>query len=306
VDGFLNIDKPAGITSHDVVARIRRLARQKRVGHAGTLDPAATGVLVVGLGSATRLIEYVQEQTRKRYLAEIRLGVTTSTDDAEGEVVTQHVVPTLDDATIGAALQAFHGTILQVPPAYSALHHNGQRLYDLARAGVQIDIPARPVTVDAIRLLAWASPSITLEITCGKGTYIRSIARDLGAALGCGGHLASLRRTMVGTFLIEHAVTLAGLEQASAQTSEPEDQAATELQHHTLAHYLLPPETAVADWPRVDLTPTQITDVRNGRQLSLAAVSGDHVRAHGTDGALLALLRRSEAYWQPEKVFHPA
>ncbi|HEX5691816.1 MAG TPA: tRNA pseudouridine(55) synthase TruB, partial [Roseiflexaceae bacterium] len=210
--GFLNIDKPAGPTSHDVVARVRRIARQKRVGHAGTLDPAATGVLVVGLGQATRLIEYVQDATSKRYHSVVFLGATTTTDDAEGEIIARAPLPALDSQAIEAALAAFRGTILQVPPMFSALHHEGRRLHELARAGQIVERAARPVTIEQLHLLDWSPPLLTLDVVCGKGTYIRSLARDVGEALGCGGYLQALRRTAVGTFTVADAVSLETLE----------------------------------------------------------------------------------------------
>lgn len=190
IHGFVIIDKPAGITSHDVVAQLRRVARQKRVGHAGTLDPAATGVLVTALGNATRLIEYVQDATSKRYLAEVRLGITTSTDDAEGETLASSAVPTLGEAALEQALGAFRGPIEQVPPMYSALHHEGRRLHELAREGITVERAARPVTIERLELLAHTHDTLTLDVLCSKGTYIRSLARDLGAALGCGAAVA--------------------------------------------------------------------------------------------------------------------
>ncbi|KAB8143238.1 tRNA pseudouridine(55) synthase TruB [Chloroflexia bacterium SDU3-3] len=286
--GFLNIDKPAGMTSHDVVARLRRLARQKRVGHAGTLDPAATGVLVVALGQATRLIEYVQDETRKSYRATVRLGATTTTDDAEGEVGVVRPVPALAQADLAQALAPFQGHIQQVPPMYSALHHEGQRLYDLARAGVTLDLPARPVVIYQIDLVELRLPDVVLDITCGKGTYIRSIARDLGAALGCGAHLAALRRTAVGTFVVAQAATLEALEQGQP----------------ALAEVLLPAEHAVRDWPAVALDAEQAAFVRNGRPLLLPdAPAGERARAHGPGGELLATLQLQDGRWQPTKVF---
>jgi tRNA pseudouridine55 synthase len=282
--GFLNIDKPAGMTSHDVVARVRRISGERRVGHAGTLDPAATGVLVVALGQATRLIEYVQEETRKGYRAIVRLGVATTTDDAEGDIIGESPLPPLDEAEIEAALAAFRGTIMQVPPMFSALHHEGKRLHELARAGVTVERAARPVEIERLDLLAWEPPLLTLDVLCGKGTYIRSLARDLGAALRCGGHLASLRRTAVGAFVIEDAVALAVLE----------------LGFHT---YLLPPERAVADWPTVTLNDEDTRRARNGMALRLIGVAGNRARAAGPDGTLLALLTRDGDVWRPEKVF---
>ncbi|MBC8075696.1 MAG: tRNA pseudouridine(55) synthase TruB [Chloroflexales bacterium] len=286
--GFLNIDKPAGMTSHDVVARVRRLLRQKRVGHAGTLDPAATGVLVVALGQATRLVEYVQDETRKRYQAMVRLGVTTTTDDAEGEPLDTAPVPRLDQEQLEAALTRFRGAIQQVPPMYSALHHQGQRLYELARAGQTVDLPARSVHVYELHLRELSLPNVVLEIECGKGTYVRSIARDLGAALGCGAHLAALRRTAVGTFGIAQALTLEQLEQAAAAG--------------LAGVQLLPPETAVSDWPQITLDEQQTAYVRNGRPIALNLI-GPRACAYGTSGALLALLEPIEQLWKPIKVF---
>lgn len=284
--GFLNIDKPTGMTSHDVVARVRKLARQKRVGHAGTLDPAATGVLIVALGQATRLIEYVQDETRKRYTALVHLGVTTATDDAEGEVRETRPVPALSEQAIAAALVPFRGAIMQVPPIYSALHHEGQRLYELARAGQTVDIPARPVQVYRLDLLGLDLPDITLDIECGKGTYIRALARDLGAALGCGAHLAALRRTAVGDFGIDTATPLAALIDGTV----------------ALAAVLAPPEVAVRDWPVAPLDDQQCAAIRNGRSLTLA-IGGDRAVATTPDGTLLALLQRDGDLWRPVKVF---
>jgi tRNA pseudouridine55 synthase len=285
--GFLNIDKPAGPTSHDVVARVRRLAQQKRIGHAGTLDPAATGVLVVALGAATRLIEYVQDATTKRYRAVVRLGVTTTTDDAEGEVIDTALIPPLDLAALEAVLAQFRGPILQVPPMYSALHHEGRRLHELAREGVVVERSPRPVTIERLTPLAWEAPLLTLDIICSKGTYIRALARDLGAALDCGAHLQELRRTAVGTFLVEDATPLAALE------ADPS----------IVMSCLLPPERAVADWPALDLDTTEARQVRNGLAIVRAGLEGQRARAHGPDGRLLALLIRDGERWKPEKVF---
>jgi tRNA pseudouridine55 synthase len=287
VHGFLNIDKPAGLTSHDVVARVRRIARQTRVGHAGTLDPAATGVLVVGLGVATRLIEYVQQAAPKRYRAVVQLGVTTTTDDAEGEVVTTAPVPPIDPTDLRRVLERFQGPILQVPPLYAALHHNGQRLYELARAGVVVERPARPVTIDRLELLDWAPPLATIDVQCSAGTYIRALARDLGVALGCGAHLRSLRRTAVGSFVIDEAVPLAELEGDAA----------------ALAAHLLPPERAIAGWPAITLHADEAQRVQHGQALQRADIPGARARAHMPDGRLLAVLIREGDVWRPEKVF---
>jgi tRNA pseudouridine55 synthase len=223
VQGFLNLNKPAGITSHDCVARVRRLLRIKRVGHGGTLDPAATGVLPIALGCATRLLQYMQQD--KAYRATIRFGVTTATDDLEGEILTAAPAPHLTPDTVKAALGQFLGTIEQVPPAYSAIQVGGKRLYDLARKGIPVEVPARQVQVHNIEILDWRPadfPEIDLEIACGPGTYIRAIARDLGAALQTGGTLARLTRTFSSGFTLEDSLTFDALsEQLEEGRFEP-------------------------------------------------------------------------------------
>jgi len=292
MNGFLNLNKPFGITSHDAVARVRRLVgRGIKVGHGGTLDPAATGVLPLALGQATRLVEYLAA-ARKGYRATVRLGITTSTDDAEGAVVAELPVPALDRSTLEQALDAFRGTIQQVPPMYSAIHHGGKRLYDLARAGETVERTPREVTIYRLDLLSAPSApddtsSIILDIECSKGTYIRSLARDLGEALGCGGHLAALERTFVGSFSRADALDLAALEADPSR----------------LAALLLPLEVAVADWPTLTLDAAQAVLVRNGRALLLPDQPGELLRVHAPDGSLLALLARSEDGWRPLKVF---
>jgi tRNA pseudouridine55 synthase len=285
--GFLNIDKPAGMTSHDVVAQIRRITRVRRVGHAGTLDPAATGVLVVALGAATRLIEYVQDQTSKRYTATARLGVATATDDAEGEPIASMPVPDLTQAELEALLATFVGSGMQTPPIYSALHHNGRRLHEIARAGETVEIAPRAVQIDRITLLDWRSPDLTIDVVCGKGTYIRALARDIGAALGCGAHLAALRRTAVGQFVAEDAVALDTL--ATDPTA--------------VVSALQPPELAVADWAAVIVTGDEARLIRNGMPIAGAPDMPARARAHLQDGTLLALLSQRDQHWKPDKVF---
>jgi tRNA pseudouridine55 synthase len=290
--GFLTIDKPSGITSHDVVARIRRLGGQRRVGHAGTLDPAATGVLVVALGGATRLIEYVQHRTLKRYLATVRLGVTTTTDDADGEIVAQQPIPPLDTAMIEQSLAPLRGTIWQTPPMYAALHYQGRRLYELARAGVTVETLPRRVYIERLDLVGYDPPLLTLDVVCGSGTYIRALARDLGATLGCGAHLAALRRTAVGAFRIEDAIPLDVLE-AEARPDARE----------ALRQRLLPPENAVADWSVLRLDQESAWRIRHGLPIPAPSDAPSQVRAHAPDGVLLALLRYDGRYWRPIKVF---
>lgn len=223
MDGFLNLHKPAGLTSHDCVARVRRSLKMKRVGHGGTLDPAATGVLPIALGRATRLLQFLQPD--KVYWAIARFGITTTTDDLEGDIRTQAPAAHLTRDQVEALLPKFLGTIQQVPPAHSAIQVGGQRLYDLARAGVVVDVPMRTVTVHQIDLLDWRPgdfPEAELAIACGTGTYIRSIARDLGNLLGTGGTLASLIRTQSHGFDLADSLTLEDLAaQAEVGTFEP-------------------------------------------------------------------------------------
>lgn len=281
------------MTSHDVVARLRRVVgKGVKVGHAGTLDPAASGVLPIALGSATRLIEYLVD-AKKCYHAVIALGVTTTTDDAEGEIFEERPVPPLDRETLEPILMTFCGTILQVPPMYAAIHQRGKRLYDLARAGVVVERAPRRVTIDQIELLELCAvpPQIVLSITCGKGTYIRALARDIGEALGCGGHLAHLSRTRVGPFTIDQAVTLAAVLECPA----------------CIVSHVLPPHTVVEEWEMVILDTKQIQRVKHGLPITDwmggERGEGSRVRAHHPDGALLALLRWQPPHWWPEKVF---
>jgi tRNA pseudouridine55 synthase len=213
--GFLNLDKPVAISSRGAVDRVGRKLRTRRVGHAGTLDPAASGVLVIAVGKATRLVEYVQEGA-KRYLATFRLGAVSTTDDAEGEITPVPGATPPSTESVTAALAGFVGVILQRPPAYSAIHVGGQRAYDLARRGERVELPERPVRIDRIELIRHDGFDLELIIDCGSGTYIRSIARDLGERLGVGGYMTALCRTAVGPFALESAVAL------DAWDAEPE------------------------------------------------------------------------------------
>ncbi len=214
--GILNLDKPAGWTSHDVVGWVRRVLREKRVGHAGTLDPMATGVLLVCVGQATRVAEYLTAG-QKVYRAEARLGATTDTYDADGEVVATAAVPPLTVDDLRGALAGFVGEIQQRPPAYSAIKQAGEAAYRKARRGEAVELPARPVTIDGIELLDWdpATAKLTIEITCGPGTYIRSLTHDLGQALGSGAVLTRLTRTRSSQFAIEDAIGLDALADAA-------------------------------------------------------------------------------------------
>jgi tRNA pseudouridine55 synthase len=243
VQGFLNLNKPTGFTSHDCVAKVRGILRLKRVGHGGTLDPAATGVLPIALGRATRLLQFLSHD--KAYRATIRFGLQTTTDDLEGEPLQSSPVPELTLEMIQEFLPQFQGQIEQIPPRYSAIQVQGKRLYDLAREGKAIDIPIRSVEVYDIQILDWRSgdfPELEVAIACGTGTYIRSIARDLGDRLKTGGTLAALTRTLSSGFALTDSITLDQLtEQVQQETFEaiaPE----TGLQH--LPTVILPIETA--------------------------------------------------------------
>ena len=266
--GLVVVDKPAGLTSHDVVARVRRLAGTRKVGHAGTLDPMATGVLVLGVNRATRLLGHLM-LTEKRYDATVRLGVTTTTDDAEGEVVTTASIGHLDDAAVRAAFAAQVGEIEQVPSAVSAIKVDGKRAYQRVRDGEQVELAPRRVTVHELSVHAVRGDEVDLSVRCSSGTYIRAIARDAGAALGVGGHLTALRRTAVGPFDLSAARTLEQLEERFEQTPIG--------------------DAARAAFPAYDLDEPQATDVRHGRTLDVALPAAGPVAVFAPDGDFLAL-----------------
>jgi len=293
ISGIANVDKPAGLTSHDVVAAVRRASRQRRVGHAGTLDPMATGVLIICLGEATRVTEYLIAG-RKVYEAWVHLGVETDTYDATGAVVATGAAEQIPRAEIEEALAQFVGVIEQVPPMYSAIKRDGQPLYKLARRGIEVARDARLVEIQDIQVRDWAPPILHLNITCGKGTYIRSLAHDLGQALGCGGHLARLVRTASGRFTLAEATPLdALLEGLRQRGGEP---------------HLLPLDAALSDYPALTVDAETEVRLRYGQAVELPDASpsaSGHLRAYGPDGTLVALLRydTATARWQPDKVF---
>jgi tRNA pseudouridine55 synthase len=249
ISGWLVIDKPAGITSTAVVGKVRWALDAKKAGHAGTLDPAATGVLAVALGEATKTVPYITDAL-KCYRFTMRLGAATSTDDAEGEVIaSSDLRPT--DAEIAAALPAFRGEIQQVPPQYSAVKVEGQRAYDLAREGEVMDLAARPLWVESLELIARPdADTLELEMVCGKGGYVRAIARDLGAALGCFGHVLTLRRTWSGPFDAGDGLSLEALHRL-ARTPELEAR-------------LLPLQAGLTDLPELKATAEGAARLRNG------------------------------------------
>jgi len=287
--GFLNLNKPAGLTSHDCVGRVRKLLRTKRVGHGGTLDPAATGVLPVALGTATRLLQFLPGD--KAYRATVRLGVTTTTDDLEGEAVSRHPAAHLTLAEVEAALAAFQGSIQQVPPNYSAIQVQGQRLYDLARSGESIRVEARPVEIHRLDVLTWRPgdyPEIDLAIACGPGTYIRAIARDLGAALGVGGTLATLIRTSSSGFSLTDSLTFAELEaQLQTQQFSP-----------------VPPVVALQHLPAIQLPQAAAQRWCWGQKLPWPEFTPDidWVRVHHEAGPLLGIGQLLESVLAPKVV----
>lgn len=289
--GFYNIDKPLGFTSHDVVAQVKRLLRQRtgekiKVGHAGTLDPLATGVLIVCVGAATRLSEYVMHAT-KQYRARVHLGVTTDSYDAEGQITSERDASHITRSDIETALDGFLGEIHQVPPMHSAIKQGGKKLYELARQGQTVERAARRVRIDALTLEEYHNPHFDLLVTCSAGTYIRSLAYDLGEALGVGAHLAGLVRTQSGSFRLEDAVTLDLLVQST-----------------DLSAYLTTPEAAFADWHTVELDTVALDHILHGRALLIdhgMAVS-TLARALSPEGRMVAVLTAVPGAWQPHKV----
>ncbi len=303
ISGLLNINKPKGLTSHDVVARVRKLAGQRKVGHAGTLDPMATGVLLVCLGQATRLIEYLTAGP-KRYRALIRFGTTTDTLDAEGKVIAKNDPSGLTEARLRQILPSFEGEIKQKPPLFSALKKGGKPLYKLARAGQSIEVESRQVTIYSLNWKSWQPPDLELEVVCSAGTYIRSLARDLGEAAGPGAHLAALTRTASGSWSLTEAVSLDVLEQAATQGTS------------IWQNYLYPPDRVVSHLPSVTLDEETARRVRHGQQIQLGVTPTgplllqgeniDFIRAYTPTGTFLAILtpaQPDDKLWRPKKVF---
>jgi tRNA pseudouridine55 synthase len=282
-DGLVIVDKPTDWTSHDVVARIRRLARTRKVGHAGTLDPMATGVLVVGVGRATRLLGHLS-LADKSYDATVRLGVTTTTDDAQGEVVEQRPVA-VSDEQIATALTPLTGEILQVPSAVSAIKIDGKRAYARVRAGEQVELAARPVTVHELVLRQRRGDELDLHVRCSSGTYVRALARDLGAALGAGAHLSALRRTRVGGYHLAQSSSL--------------DELAEDFRVLPLA------DAVAAGFARRDVDEQDAGRLRHGIRLAPSGRPGP-VGVFGPDGLLLALVEDRDGAARPLVVFAPA
>lgn len=291
-DGLIVVDKPGGMTSHDVVARVRRLARTRRVGHGGTLDPMATGVLVVGVGRATRLLTYVIG-AGKSYTATIRLGQATVTDDAEGDVIASTPAGRVTEDAVRAALAAQTGDVDQVPSAVSAIKIDGQRAYRRVREGKDVDLPARRVTISRleVRALRRDEPDVVdvdVDVTCSSGTYVRAIARDAGLALGVGGHLTALRRTAVGGFTLAEAATLDDLERRAPEVVT-----------------LSLPAAADRSFPRREATAEEERVLSHGSPLDPVGIDGPYA-VFGPAGGLVAIVSERAGRARAEIVLAPA
>ncbi len=286
MNGIVIVDKPEGWTSQDVTARLRRVFNTRRIGHGGTLDPMATGVLPVFVGRATRGVEFF-EHAEKTYETVLRLGLTTDTEDISGNVLTQAEVH-ISDTQLQTILERFRGEILQVPPMYSALKVNGQKLCDLARKGKEVQRQPRPITIHDLTLLAVDGSDIRLRVRCSKGTYIRTLCKDIGQALGCGGCMKQLRRVTAGEYTIEEAVPLATLLDAA----DP-------------GIYLRPVDSMFRNFPEVKLTSKQELRCRNGNAFSIDLADGSY-RAYSQAGEFLMLAKVEDGVMSTIKSFWEA
>jgi len=278
-----------------VVAAVKRLSSERRVGHAGTLDPMATGVLPVCLGQATRMVEFLADAA-KTYRADIELGLTTDTYDASGRVIQRKEPSGIHREQVETALSSFRGVIRQTPPMYSAIRHQGKKLYELARAGITVERKSRPTIIHSLDIVDFQPPLITIEVTCGKGTYIRSLAHDLGQILGCGASLKSLVRQRYGPFDIKDAVSLPSLEDA--------------FRRGYWEHFAYPMDYVVSTWPAVVVDEATEQAIGNGIPVTLSLESSEErrCRSYTVNGDFLGVLRfdTETGKWRPEKVFRKA
>jgi len=293
INGILNINKSRGCTSFSVVARLRRLTGEKRAGHAGTLDPAASGVLPVCLGQATRVVEYIMMDT-KEYVAGIELGTSTDTYDSEGHITGRGDPGSISLPDIQSTLRNFSGTFEQMPPAFSALKKNGRHYYDLAREGKPVSASPRKVIIDSLEILEFNRPYLKLRIRCGKGTYVRSLAHDLGNLLGCGAYLKDLVRTAYGPFDIEGAVDIDEIEKA--------------LRKGSLEDLIYPLDFPLSHWKKVVLDEEHVLEVFKGHNMILNIDNpqvNEFCRAYDPRGGFLAVMKfiPESELWHPEKVF---
>lgn len=294
ISGVLVVDKPVGMTSHDVVQVIRNGTGLRRAGHTGTLDPRASGVLVVLVGPAVRLSEFVSASD-KRYQAIIRLGSATDTFDADGKVTQPEQQVNVTEAQFEKVLATFVGEIEQVPPPYSAVKVQGRKAYEMARQGEEVELAPRKITVHHLEVLEWAPPEVVIDVHCSSGTYVRSLANDLGTTLGCGAYLVGLRRTKSGRFSLRDATPLRKLQEA--------------FNAGNWYQYLIPAAEALAEWPAIELSPDDVENVRHGHRIKAdAAAKPGSVRGVSTQGELVALMElvtgeTGAPEWQPKKVF---
>ncbi len=296
--GLLVVDKPVGPTSFDVVSRVKRLLGAATAGHAGTLDPLASGVLTVCLGQAVKLQALLADGD-KAYEATVALGAATTTQDREGEVTGRADASGLDEAALRAALPRFEGELLQLPPMFSAVRVGGRRLHEAARAGEEVERTPRRVTVHALDLLALEPPGgelrlARLAVRCGKGTYVRTLAADLGAALGVPAHLAALRRTAAGPFTLSEATTLGELERLAKEGRE------------ALLSRLLAPAEGLRDWPRVEVDLSQVRSLGQGKRLVWPGIPEGRCAALDPSGRLVAICRGGAGHLQPVRVLATA
>jgi tRNA pseudouridine55 synthase len=294
ISGVLVVDKPVGMTSHDVVQVIRNGTGLRRAGHTGTLDPRASGVLVVLVGPAVRLSEFVSASD-KRYQAIIRLGSTTDTYDADGKITHSAASVNVTEEQFEKVLATFVGEIEQTPPPYSAVKVQGRKAYEMARQGEEVELAPRKITVHHLEVLEWAPPEAVIDVHCSSGTYVRSLANDLGATLGCGAYLVGLRRTKSGRFSLREATPLRKLQEA--------------FHAGDWYQYLIPAAEALAEWPAVELSPDDVENVRHGHRIKAGPdAKPGSVRGVSTQGELVALMElvngeTGDQEWQPKKVF---
>ena len=293
VDGILLLDKPAGLSSNAALQHVKRIYRAERAGHTGNLDPLATGLLVVCLGEATKISGWLLD-ANKRYLATCRLGARSTTGDAEGELIEPRPVPPLDAEQVDAVLARFTGRIEQVPPMYSALKQDGKPLYELARKGIEVERKVREVTIHSLRQTHLGGDEIGLDVHCSKGTYIRTLVEDIGEVIGCGGWLAALRRTEVGPFSLDNAVTAEQLQEVAGEGTD------------ALDRLLLPIETAVADWPALELSENLCFYLRRGQPVQVAgAPTSGLLRLQGPGGKFLGIGEMlDDGRIAPRRLFH--
>jgi tRNA pseudouridine55 synthase len=296
IDGILIVNKPGGMTSFGVVARLKRLSKEKRVGHAGTLDPIATGVLPICFGQATRITQFLTNSS-KTYSAQIELGVTTDTFDRQGKISERRDTSGITMARIEEALATFRGAIDQTPPAFSALKQGGRRSYELARAGIPVKLKSRRVEITKLELTSCELPLIEVNVDCSKGTYIRSLANDIGQYLGCGAYLKNLVRLRCGPFPIEDALSLDEVEDAFHKDA-----------WKGIIH---PIDSPLSNWKAIIVSRKNELDIRNGCPILLnegCQFSDEYCRAYDLDGNFLAVLHLipEKHLWHPEKVFSPS